>query len=96
MPFTDIDYDVKSIAVPDGQTVYLYNNPCFNGESAEVSASIECMDTGSVTANFNLLGVTIMEEKEIMKKAPGGKQVRYKKPSVVRAESLKKFKTSML
>lgn len=36
-PFTDINYEVKSILVPDGKTVYLYNMPCFNGESAEIS-----------------------------------------------------------
>lgn len=36
-PFTDVDYEVKSIAVPELTTVYLYNMPCFNGESAAVS-----------------------------------------------------------
>jgi len=30
-PFTDIDYEVKSIRVPEGRTIYLYNLPCFNG-----------------------------------------------------------------
>lgn len=30
-PFTDIDYEVKSIKVPEGRSVYLYNMPCFNG-----------------------------------------------------------------
>jgi len=30
-PFTDIDYEVKSILVPEGSTIYLYNMPCFNG-----------------------------------------------------------------
>lgn len=30
-PFTDIDYEVKSIKVPEGHTIYLYNLPCFNG-----------------------------------------------------------------
>jgi len=54
MPFTNIDYEVKSIAVPDGQSVYLYNNPCFNGESAEISYSIECLNTaeGSEDIDF--------------------------------------------
>lgn len=41
------------------------------------------------------MGVTIMDEKEMMKKAPGGKQARYKKPNVVRAETLKKYKKNM-
>jgi len=30
-PFTDIDYEVKSVKVPEGKTIYLYNLPCFNG-----------------------------------------------------------------
>lgn len=30
-PFTDIDYEVKSIYVDSGVTGYLYNLPCFNG-----------------------------------------------------------------
>jgi len=30
-PFTDIDYEVKSIRVPTDKTIYLYNLPCFNG-----------------------------------------------------------------
>lgn len=100
MPFTNIDYDVKSIAVPDGQTVYLYNNPCFNGESAEISLSIECLNTteGEEDIDFQQLmemGVTIMDEKEMMKKSPGGKQARYRQPHVKKAESLKRFRKDM-
>jgi len=43
--FTDIDYEVKSVEVPAGKTVYLYNLPCFNGQSASFSADVECLDT---------------------------------------------------
>lgn len=98
MPFTNIDYEVKSILVPEGQSVFLYNNPCFNGESAEITASIECLNTveGEEDIDFQqLIGVTIMDEKEMMKANPGGKQARYTKPNVVKAESLKKFRKSM-
>lgn len=99
-PFTNIDYEVKSIAVPDGNTVYLYNNPCFNGESAEITESIECLNTvqGEEDIDFQQLlnmGVTIMDEKEMMKKNPGGKQARYVQPTVSKKESLKKFKKAM-
>lgn len=100
MPFTNIDYEVKSISVPDGSTIYLYNNPCFNGESAEITESIECLSTveGDEDIDFQQLlnmGITIMDEKEMMKKNPGGKQARYSKPNVVKSESLKKFKKTM-
>jgi|Dee2metaT_10_FD_contig_31_3275208_length_1000_multi_9_in_0_out_0_1 hypothetical protein len=44
-PFTDIDYEVKSIAIPEDTTVYVYNMPCFNGESAEITETISCLNT---------------------------------------------------
>jgi len=43
-PFTDIDYEVKSVKIPSGRTIYLYNLPCFNGQNAQFSASVECLD----------------------------------------------------
>lgn len=42
-PFTDVDYEVKSILLPEDETVWLYNMPCFQGETAEISASIDCL-----------------------------------------------------
>jgi len=100
MPFTNIDWEVKSIAVPEGNSVYLYNNPCFNGESAEISESIECLSTiqGEEDIDFQQLlnmGITIMDEKEMMKKNPGGKQARYTEPTIAKKETLKKFKKAM-
>lgn len=44
-PFIDVDFEVKSIYLPDETTAYLYNMPCFNGESAEISQSISCLNT---------------------------------------------------
>lgn len=31
--------------LPDATTVYLYNLPCFHGQSAEISETITCLDT---------------------------------------------------
>jgi len=43
-PFTDIDYEVKSIKVPEDRTIYLYNLPCFNGQNAQFTQDVECLD----------------------------------------------------
>jgi len=43
-PFTDIDYEVKSVKVPEGKTIYLYNLPCFNGQNARFAEDVECLE----------------------------------------------------
>jgi hypothetical protein len=50
-PFTDIDYEVLSIKVPEGRTIYLYNMPCFNGQNAQFTTSVNCL----VGIDFSLL-----------------------------------------
>jgi len=42
--FTNIDYEIKSLSVPEGGNIYLYNMPCFNGKNAHFTKSIECLD----------------------------------------------------
>lgn len=79
-PFTDIDYEVLSIIVPDDSCVYLYNLPCFNGMNAEVCETKDCFtDIGGLEfTNFLDLGIKLVDTKTLMKRSPGSKQVRYR------------------
>jgi len=61
-PFTDIDYVVMSVKVPDDQTVYLYNLPCFNGNTVEVSQNLDCLEDDSRPFDFSLLGIKMVTE----------------------------------
>lgn len=60
-PFTDIDYEVRSLKVPAGKTIYLYNLPCFNGQNARFKdGDVDCL-TDSV--DFSLIqkyGIELM------------------------------------
>lgn len=97
-PFTDIDFEVKSILLDEGQTVYLYNMPCWHGETAAISQSITCIDTtqGQEDIDFQQLlgtGIRLMSTEDAMKEAPGAKQATYRKPTVTKAtNNLKEFR----
>lgn len=87
-PFTDVEWVVGSLYVPDGHNVYLYNLPCFNGQNANFSASVPDMSIWEAEngpmfdAEFlQLHGIEIMEE-EVFLQLHSGVSARYKRSNL--------------
>lgn len=90
-PFTDIDYEVYSIEVPESKTIYLYNQPCFNGQVAIVTQSQECLTQIDFTDLLSI-GVKLMDVDASVRKSPGALQAKFNKPSLRKPTILKTFK----
>jgi len=93
-PFVDFDYEVKSITVPTGKTIYLYNLPCFNGLDAEFSADVECIDYNMEGINFSFLelhGIKLLEENAFMTAKEGTFHAKYRRPNLRKAGTLKSY-----
>lgn len=89
-PFTDIDYEIKSITVPEGKNIYLYNMPCFNGLDAEFTHDIACLDN----IDFSLLqvhGITLLEENAFISAPEGTLHAKYRRANLRKAGSLKSY-----
>jgi len=89
-PFTDIDYEVKSITVPENKTIYLYNMPCFNGLDAEFTHDVACLDQ----IDFSLLeihGIKLLEENAFMNAASDTLHAKYRRPNLRKAGTLKSY-----
>lgn len=89
-PFTDIDYEVKSLKVPEGKTIYLYNLPCFNGQNAQFTGSVECLDKVDF-AMLEKYGINLLSEEVSMFKNPGSMQAKYRRPNLRKAKNLKNY-----
>lgn len=90
-PFTDIDYVVMSVKIPEDQTIYLYNMPCFNGNTVEVSQNLDCLEDDSRPFDFSLLGIKIVTEEKQNNVKPGVFVAKYKQPSLRKTlKSMKK------
>lgn len=95
-PFTDIDYEVLSIKlnVNNPVPIYLHNLPCYNGQEAEITQDVECIESGDGVIDFQSLlakGITLMDTETAMNKS--GKHARYSKPTLTKVKkSLKDFK----
>jgi len=90
-PFTDIDYEVKSISIPNSKTIYLYNLPCFKGKNAKFSQDVKCIDN----INFEFLemyGIRLIEEEFMMLENPGQMQAKYKRSNLRKAKGLSTYK----
>jgi len=89
-PFTDIDYEIKSITVPDNKNIYLYNMPCFNGLDAEFTHDVACLDT----IDFSLLqvhGITLLEENAFISAPEGTLHAKYRRANLRKAGALKSY-----
>merc|ERR1711939_930859 len=89
-PFTDIDYEVKSITVPTDKHIYLYNMPCFNGMDAEFTHDVSCLET----INFSLLevhGIKLLEENAFMSAASNVLHAKYRRPNLRKAGTMKSY-----
>jgi len=89
-PFTDIDYEVKSLVVPSDKHIYLYNMPCFNGLDAEFTHDVACLET----INFSLLeihGIRLLEENAFMNAASNVLHAKYRRPNLRKAGTMKSY-----
>jgi hypothetical protein len=89
-PFTDIDYEIKSLTVPEGMNVYLYNMPCFNGLDAEFTHDVACLEA----IDFSLLeihGIKLLEENAFMTASEGTLHAKYRRPNLRKAGTLKSY-----
>jgi len=90
-PFTDIDYEVKSLKVPKNKTIYLYNMPCFNGQDAQFSKDVACLD--KVEFSFlELHGIKLLQENAFMTAAKHVLHAKYRRPNLRKAGVLKSYK----
>jgi len=92
-PYTDIDYVVMSVKVPDNQIIYLYNLPCFNGNTVTLSQDIDCIDDVR-PFDFSLLGIKLVTDEKQGKLHAGSFSATYKQKGLRRAsgKDLKSFK----
>jgi len=91
-PFTDIDYVAMSVKIPDNEVIYLYNMPCFNGNTVQLSESVDCLEEdNSRPFDFSLLGIKLVTEEKQMKEHPSAFVAKYRQPSLRKA-ALKSFK----
>lgn len=72
--------------------------PCFNGESVEITGSIECIEDLQVDNVFDStilldMGINLIKEEKV-NMIQGSKQVRYREKQVRKSnrDSLKKYK----
>lgn len=74
--------DIKSIFVPDGQKITLYNIAQFKGEKATFTKSVECLPE----VNFELLSLYGMKIHKVEDKQSG-----FAEPSKIGNKTNKKF-----
>lgn len=89
-PFTDIDYEVKSIKMVSPRHVYLYNLPCFHGENAEFSASVQCLEKMEFTM-LAQMGIRLISEEVYFSEHPNGMSAKYKRPNLRKSKVLKTY-----
>jgi len=83
-----------SVKVPDNQVIYLYNLPCFNGNTVSLSQDIDCIDDVR-PFDFSLLGIKLVTDEKQSRLHAGSFSVTYKQKGLRRASgnnSLKSFK----
>lgn len=89
-PYTDIDYEVLSIKIPDGKNAYLYNMPVFNGKSAFFKESKECLKNVDFK-NAQKYDIKLLSEEVMFNDMPGSMHIKYKKPQLRKNKGLKIF-----
>merc|ERR1712227_581617 len=92
-PFVDFDYEVHSITVPLGKTIYLYNLPCFQGLNAEFTNDVPCIDYEMDGLNFSFLelhNIKLYEESTVIGKE-GTFHAKYRRPNLRKAGTLKSY-----
>jgi len=73
-----------SVKVPDNQVIYLYNLPCFNGNTVSLSQDVDCIDDVR-PFDFSLLGIKLVTDEVQAKLHAGAYTAHYKQKTLRRA-----------